>query len=182
MNVITDTALIGQQGMPQTLTGELDFSVLLAICPSWKTPIGVFVSQGGQGHQCFEFAKSSEPLSDDLLNKRRLYMSGNFARALESSGGFNSIVSTLQQQGLEPAEALKFAERLDAVDSEAATLAARTYVDPAKATLVIVGDASQFLDDLKEILPDVEVIAADDVDLSLASLRKVADEASTEAE
>jgi len=124
----------------------------------------------------------SEPLSDDLLNKRRLYMSGNFARALESSGGFNSIVSTLLQQGLEPAEALKFAERLDAVDSEAATLAARTYVDPAKATLVIVGDASQFLDDLKEILPDVEVIAADDVDLSLASLRKVADEASTEAE
>ena len=87
-----------------------------------------------------------------------------------------------QQQGLEPAEALKFAERLDAVDSEAATLAARTYVDPAKATLVIVGDASRFLDDLKEILPDVEVIAADDVDLSLASLRKVADEASTEAE
>ena len=124
----------------------------------------------------------SEPLSDDLLNKRRLYMSGNFARALESSGGFNSIVSTLLQQGLEPAEALKFADRLDAVDSEAATLAARTYVDPAKATLVIVGDASQFLDDLKEIRPDVEVIAADDVDLSLASLRKVVDEDSAEAE
>lgn len=124
----------------------------------------------------------SEPLSDDLLNKRRLYMSGNFARALESSGGFNSIVSTLLQQGLEPAEALKFAERLDAVDSEAATLAARTYVDPAQATLVIVGDASQFLDDLKEIRLDVEVIEADDVDLSMASLRKVADEDSAEAE
>ena len=124
----------------------------------------------------------SEPLSDDLLNKRRLYMSGNFARALESSGGFNSIVSTLLQQGLEPAEALRFAERLDAVDSEAATLAARTYVDPAKATLVIVGDASQFMDDLKEIRPDVEVIATDDVDLSLASLRKLVDEDSAEAE
>lgn len=124
----------------------------------------------------------TEPLSDDLLNKRRLYMSGNFARALESSGGFNSIVSTLLQQGLEPAEALRFAERLDAVDSEAATLAARTYVDPAKATLVIVGDASQFMDDLKEIRPDVEVIATDDVDLSLASLRKLVDEDSAEAE
>ncbi|NNK45482.1 MAG: insulinase family protein [Altererythrobacter sp.] len=130
-----------------------------------------------------EFARlGSEPLSDDLLKKRRLYMSGNFARALESSGGFNSIVSTLLQQGLEPAEALKFAERLDAVDGDAASLAARTYVDPAKATLVIVGDASQFLDDLKVIRPDVEVIPADELDLSSAELRKAAAEEGGEAE
>nr|WP_298895093.1 pitrilysin family protein [uncultured Altererythrobacter sp.] len=130
-----------------------------------------------------EFARlGSEPLSDDLLNKRRLYMSGNFARALESSGGFNSIVSTLLQQGLEPAEALKFAERLDAVDGDAASLAARTYVDPDKATLVIVGDASQFLDDLKVIRPDVEVIPADELDLSSAELRKAAAEEGGEAE
>ncbi len=130
-----------------------------------------------------EFARlGSEPLSDDLLAKRRLYMSGNFARSLESSGGFNSIVSTLLQQGLEPAEALKFAERLNAVDGEAASAVARTYVDPDKATLVVVGDASQFLDDLKAIRGDVEVIAADDVNLSSASLRKVEEDEAVEAE
>ncbi|MDX1704270.1 MAG: hypothetical protein R3235_08265, partial [Altererythrobacter ishigakiensis] len=74
------------------------------------------------------------------------------------------------------------AERLNAVDGEAASSVARTYVDPDKATLVVVGDASQFLDDLKAIRGDVEVIAAEDVNLSSASLRKVEEDEAVEAE
>ena len=42
--------------------------------------------------------------------------------------------------------------------------------------LVIVGDAKQFLDGLKEIRPNVEVIAASDLDLSSATLKKAAAE------
>ena len=114
----------------------------------------------------------NEPLPEDLLAKRRLYMSGSYARALETSGGFNAIVATLLQQGLEPAEAVRFADRLDAVNADAASLAAQTYVDPDKATIVIVGDADQFLEDLKLVRENVEVVPASKLDLASARLLK----------
>ncbi|WP_298463736.1 pitrilysin family protein [uncultured Erythrobacter sp.] len=114
----------------------------------------------------------SEPLSEELLQKRRLYLSGSRARALETSGGFNSIVATLLQQGLPPEEAAMFADRLSAVDAAAASKAAQEYVDPAKATLVIVGDAEQFVDALREFRSEVEVIPAQYLDLATASLMK----------
>ena len=89
-----------------------------------------------------------------------------------ASAGFNGIVAGLMQQGLEPSEAAQYAARLDAVDPASASAAAAEYVDPERATIVIVGDASQFLEGLKELRPDVEVIAAEDIDLSSALLGK----------
>ena len=119
----------------------------------------------------------SEPLDEDLLERRRVFMSGGYARSLETSGGFNGIVSTLLQQGLSPEEASRYAERLADVDAATATIAAQTYVDPAKATLVIVGDAAHFLDDLKAVRDNIEVIPADQLDLASADLRKMAETA-----
>ena len=120
-----------------------------------------------------EFARlGSEPLDEELLAKRRLFLSGGYSRSLETSAGFNGIVAGLMQQGLEPSEAAQYAARLDAVDPASASAAAAEYVDPERATIVIVGDARQFLDGLKELRPDVEVIAAEDIDLSNASLGK----------
>ncbi|EAQ29063.1 peptidase, M16 family protein [Erythrobacter sp. NAP1] len=119
-----------------------------------------------------EFARlGNEPLSDDLLERRRLYMTGGYARALETSGGFNNIVAGLLQQGLTAEEAALYSQRLADVTPNAASAAARSYVDPAMATVVVVGDASQFLDDLKAIRPDVEVIPASELDLTTADLR-----------
>ena len=118
----------------------------------------------------------SEPLDPDLLEKRRLFLAGSQARALETSGGYNAIVANLLQQGLEPAEATKFAEQLREVSPEAASAAARAYVDPDKATLVIVGDAKQFVEDLKKVRGEVEVIPADQLDLASADLRKMPEE------
>jgi len=114
----------------------------------------------------------SEELSEDLLQRRRLYLSGSHARALETSGGFNRIVATLLQQGLSAEEAARFAERLSAVDADAASAAAQRYIDPDAATIVIVGDASQFLDDLSAVRDNIEVIPADELDLASATLRR----------
>ncbi len=116
-----------------------------------------------------EFARlGTEPLDEALLDKRRLYLGGSYARALESSSGFNAIVAGLLQQGLEPAEAARYATRLAEVTPEEASAAARGLVDPAKATIVIVGNAAAFIDDLRAIRPDVEVIPAEGLDLSTA--------------
>ncbi len=115
----------------------------------------------------------TEELPEDLLAKRRLYLTGGYARSLESSGGFNGIVAGLLQQGLSAEEAFAYAAQLDGVSAEQASGAAKTYVDPAKATIVIVGNAAEFLDDLKAIRPDVEVIPADQLDLSSSALRSL---------
>lgn len=113
-----------------------------------------------------EFSRlGAEPLAEDLLGKRRLYLSGSYARSLETSSGFNNIVAGLLQQDIAPEEAFRFAEKLAEVDAAEASGAAQTYADPAKATLVIVGNAAEFLDDLRAIRPDVTVLQAEDIDL-----------------
>ncbi|MEP2736668.1 MAG: pitrilysin family protein [Erythrobacter sp.] len=114
----------------------------------------------------------TEELPESLLAKRRLYLTGGYSRSLESSSGFNSIIAGLLQQGLSAEEAFAYAARLDDVTPEQASASAKTYVDPDKATLVIVGNSAEFLDDLKAIRPEVEVISIDDLDLSNSSLTK----------
>ena len=116
-----------------------------------------------------EFARlGAEPLDEALLDKRRLFLGGSYARALESSAGFNGIVAGLMQQGLEPAEAARYAERLAQVTPQDASAAARDLVDPDKATVVIVGNAAEFIDGVRAIRPDVEVIPAEGLDVSAA--------------
>jgi len=119
-----------------------------------------------------EFARlGSEPLDEDLLAKRRLYLAGGYSRSLETSAGFNNIVAGLLRQGLGAEEAALYAERLDDVSIQAASAAAASYVDPGKATIIVVGNAAEFLDDLRAIRSDVEVILAEELDLASAQLR-----------
>lgn len=121
-----------------------------------------------------QFARlASEELSEDLLDARRLYIGGAYARALETSSGFNAVVAGLLLQGLPPSEATLVAERFAAVDPAVASAAARTYVDPARATLLIVGEAEMFIDDLRAVRGDIEVIPLSELDLTSARLRKV---------
>lgn len=111
-----------------------------------------------------------EPLAEDLLEKRRLYLGGSYARALETSSGFNNIVAGLMLQGIAPDEAAKLAERLSVVTPQEASAVAADLVDPAKASIIIVGDAKQFIDKVRALRPDVEVISAADLDLSSPDL------------
>ena len=53
---------------------------------------------------------------------------------------------------------------------KAAADVARRYVTPAQASVVVVGNAAQFLDDLRKIRPDLVVIPAAELDLSSADL------------
>ncbi|OBX17762.1 peptidase M16 [Erythrobacter sp. QSSC1-22B] len=112
----------------------------------------------------------SEAIAADLLDRRRLFLGGGYARSLESSAGFNAIVANLLLDGLEPAEAARYAERLGNVSPEAAAKAAEDYVGADKATIIVVGKADEFIDDLRAIRPNVEVIQAADLDLSRPDL------------
>ncbi|RPF70997.1 M16 family metallopeptidase [Aurantiacibacter spongiae] len=105
------------------------------------------------------------PLADDLLDRRRLYLQGGYARSLETSSGFNGIVADLLAQGIDPAEVSNYADNLQGVTAQAASTAAQSYFDPEGLTVIVVGDASQFIDDLRAIRPNVEVIPASELDL-----------------
>jgi len=115
-------------------------------------------------------ALGTQPAAADALQKRRLYLGGAATRQLETSSGFNALVAGLLLQGLDPGEAMRLAERLAAVSPEAAAEVARRYATPEQASLVVVGNAAAFLDDLKKIRPDLIVIPAAELDLSSADL------------
>ncbi len=107
----------------------------------------------------------TEPLEDDLLDRRRLYLQGGYARSLESSSGFNAIVADLLRLGVDPAEFARYAENLETVDTAAASAAAAQYFGPANISVIVVGNAPAFIDELRALRPDVEVIPASELDL-----------------
>lgn len=113
----------------------------------------------------------TEPLDAELIERRRLYLTGAFSRTRETSSGFSGIVTDLIALGVDPEESTRYVEKLGMVDAEAASAAAREYFDPARMSLVVVGNAAAFIDDLRAIRPDVEVIPFAELDLLSASLR-----------
>jgi zinc protease len=119
-----------------------------------------------------EFSRlANEPLSPDQVDRRKVLLTGAYGRQLESSAGFGSAVANLIQQGQSPAEAARYIASVQTVTADAATAAARRFVSGDQASLVIVGDASQFIDSLRALRPDVEVIPATELDLDALARR-----------
>jgi zinc protease len=113
-----------------------------------------------------EFARmGSEPLDDDLLSRRKAYLAGGHARDLESSSGYADALVDLLAQGVDPAQVANYSASLDAVTAGQASAAAARYFDPDMISLVVVGNAAAFIDELRSIRPDVEVIPAQGIDL-----------------
>ena len=113
---------------------------------------------------------STAPLDEATVDKRRLFLAGSTERALETSAGFNGIVAGLLLQGLDPRESGMVAQRLAAVTPDGAKAVAARLVTPEQASLVIVGNAAQFLDDLRKVRPEVTVIKASELNLDSPTL------------
>jgi zinc protease len=118
----------------------------------------------------------SEVQPEDVMQKRRLFLGGALARSLETSGGFNGIVASLMLRGIAADEAVKVAERLASVSPEDAASIAAQYLKEDRVSLVIVGDAQYFAEDLQAKYGakagKVEIIPFDQLDLSSTQLRK----------
>jgi zinc protease len=119
-----------------------------------------------------QFARlGTEPLDPDTVARRRVMLAGSRARTLETSSGYGAVMVDLLAQGIDPAEAALYRDRLEGASAGAATAAGGRWFDPARVSLLIVGNATAFIDDLRAIRPDVEVIPASELDLSSATLR-----------
>jgi zinc protease len=112
-----------------------------------------------------------EPFTADAVEKRKAFLTGNYSRQAETSAGFSAVVANLIMQGLSPSEAARYLQSIQSVRADAVGKAAGRLVKSDAATLVIVGDASKFIDKLRAVRPNVEVIKADQLDLDSPLLR-----------
>lgn len=113
-----------------------------------------------------------DPFTADAIEKRKAFISGSYNRQLESSAGYGSVLAGLIQQGLSPSEAVRYAQQIEAVTPQAASQIAARLASSDKTSIVIVGDSSKFIDKLRAIRPDVEVISIDQLDLDSPTLKK----------
>jgi len=112
-----------------------------------------------------------EPIADDVLTKRRTLLVGGFGRQVETTTGLGQFLSNLAVQGLPMTEYARYIPNLQAVTPQQVAASVAAEIDPAQASIVIVGRASEFLEALRAQHPDVEVIPIGELDFGSASLR-----------
>lgn len=119
-----------------------------------------------------EFTRlGAEPIPDKELNARKAVIIGGFGRTVETTSGVAGQYSALAQFGL-PLEKLQtYSNDINAVTAEQAQAAAKAYYDPANATLVVVGDASKFWDDVKGKRPGMERLPVSKLNLDSPTLK-----------
>jgi zinc protease len=115
---------------------------------------------------------SSEAVPDVELNPRKAVVIGNFARNLETAGGLVAQIGSLALYGIGFDEINRYIANVQGVGGSDVQRFAGTRLDPKGINVVIVGNAKDFLPELRKQFPNVEVIPAAELDLNTARLRK----------
>ncbi len=112
----------------------------------------------------------SEPAPVAELATRKAVLAGNFGRTIERTSGIAGTIATYVANGVPVARIATFLPSIEAVDPAAVQAAAARSMDPAAASIVVVGDAKQFVEPLRATYPGLVVIPATAVDLGRADL------------
>ncbi|MBF0665918.1 MAG: insulinase family protein, partial [Brevundimonas sp.] len=113
---------------------------------------------------------TSEPTPAELA-PRRATLIGGFGRSLETVDGLGGLVAELALYDLPMSDLAAYAGRVRAVTPAQVQAAFAEHLPVDRASLVIVGDASMFLEALRAKYPNVEVIPLDELNLDAAALR-----------
>lgn len=111
-------------------------------------------------------------VAGDELVPRKSVLTGNFGRNLETTAGLATAIGDLYSFGIPPSELNAYVASVNGVtDAQIREFAAQNLMG---GDIVIVGDYSVFKDDLAKRFPNiaVDVIKADELDLSKENLRK----------
>jgi predicted Zn-dependent peptidase len=100
------------------------------------------------------------PVSDAELTTARDYLVGVFPLRFETSAQVAGAVAGLVVHGLAEDELDRYRPAVASVSADDVLAAARRHIDPARASVVIVGDAARFREALETAgLEDIEVIS-----------------------
>jgi zinc protease len=115
---------------------------------------------------------TTQPIASTELDPRKLVLTGIFGQDLETTAGLAATIGNLYAFGLRPAEMNVYISGVRGVsDQQIRSFAGKSLL---AGDVVIVGDSKLFMDDLKKRFPNmmINVINADELDLSKESLRK----------
>jgi len=109
---------------------------------------------------------------DVELSPRKAVVVGNFARNLETAAGLVSQVATLAVYGIDFNEINRYIGNVQGINAAAVQKFAGSHLDAKSTSVVIVGNAKEFLPELRKEYPQVEVIPMPELDLNAPMLRK----------
>jgi zinc protease len=113
----------------------------------------------------------AEPVSVAELTARRASLTGDFGRDMETTAGVAGVIASYVTRGLSPDEVGRYLPGVLAVTPAEAQGAAAELLSPQGTTVVIVGEASQFIERLRREHPDVVVIPLAELNLDRPALR-----------
>ncbi|RZJ18342.1 MAG: insulinase family protein [Brevundimonas sp.] len=113
---------------------------------------------------------STQP-SESEMTTRKAILTGAFGQSLETVDGLGALVANLALYDLPMSDLAAYVSNVEAIDAAAIQAAFADKLPADRASLVIVGDAAQFLDALKAKHPNVEVIPLTALNLDSATLR-----------
>ena len=116
-------------------------------------------------------------LQRDRVRRRELrsaqdYLAGNFPLTIETPNAIAARVLEAALFGLDLDDLETYPERINAVTANDIQRVARTYLRPDNLSIVLVGDASRFVDDLDGVgFDDFEVVPLPELNLSMFDTR-----------
>lgn len=113
----------------------------------------------------------TEPVAATELGPREATLIGDFGRSVESNNGIAGAVASYFVQDVPLTELQRYIPQVSAVDPAAVQQAGRQVLDPARASIVVVGDSRQFLPALRQTYPNLEVIPVAELNLDSPTLR-----------
>ncbi|MDB5680009.1 pitrilysin family protein [Sphingomonas bacterium] len=113
----------------------------------------------------------SAPVPAGELASRKAVLIGDFGRDTETTSGIASILGDYVIENVPLSELKAFTPKIDGVDAAAVQRISQRLLDPTGASIIVVGDAKLFLEDLRKKYPNVEVIAADKLNLDSPTLK-----------
>ncbi len=113
----------------------------------------------------------AEPIPAAELVARRASLTGDFGREVETTAGVAGLIADHVLDGVGPDEIGRYLRAVLAVTPAGAQAAAGELLAPGGATIVIVGEASQFVERLRREQTNVTVIPIAELNLDSAALR-----------
>jgi zinc protease len=114
---------------------------------------------------------AGKPATAEELTARKSNLVGSFGRRLATSGGLAGILGNLALNDVPLDEITRYTAKVEAVSPAQVQAFAARVMDPARASVIVAGDAKTFGPELKSRRPDIEVISVDKLDLDSPSLR-----------
>jgi zinc protease len=105
------------------------------------------------------------------LDARKATLVGGFGREIETTDGLAGYLAGLVLQDVAPAEIGRYSSSVNAVTAEQVRAVAKELIDPAPASVIVVGDAGQFASGLQAKGIKAQVIPAAKLNLDKAALQ-----------